>query len=77
LAVKKNKIKSKKPAHNEAVYLKEQIQQGTFEWAVNHIIYSRGIITSRNIEKACRENIIVKALAEDSEPFYHSLVMCN
>jgi len=30
--------------------------------------YSRGIITSRQIEKSCRENIIVKALAEDSEP---------
>jgi len=30
--------------------------------------YSRGIITSRKIEKACRDNIIVKALAEDCEP---------
>jgi len=30
--------------------------------------YSKGIITSRRIEYACRENIIVKALAEDSEP---------
>jgi transposase len=30
--------------------------------------YSRGIISSRKIEKACCDNIIVKALAEDSEP---------
>jgi len=30
--------------------------------------YSRGIITSRKIEKACRDSIIVKALAEDCEP---------
>jgi len=30
--------------------------------------YSKGIITSRRIEYACRENIIVKALAEDCEP---------
>jgi transposase len=30
--------------------------------------YSRGIITSRKIESACRENVVVKALAEDSEP---------
>jgi len=30
--------------------------------------YSRGIITSRKIEKTCRDNIIVKALAEDCEP---------
>ena len=90
-----------------AVNLKEQIQQGTFEWAVNHIIdrtdmslfekkysndtkgaaayppkallkavllcYSKGIISSRKIEKACRENIIVKALAEDNEPDHSSI----
>jgi len=30
--------------------------------------YSRGIITSRKMEKACRDSIIVKALAEDMEP---------
>ena len=30
--------------------------------------YSKGILTSRQIEKACKDNIIVKALAEDSEP---------
>jgi len=90
-----------------AVSLKDQIQQGTFEWAVNHIIdradlslyekkyandakgaaayppkallkavlfcYSRGIITSRKIEKACKDNIIVKALAEDCEPDHSSV----
>jgi len=30
--------------------------------------YSKRIITSRCIEHACRENIIVKALTEDCEP---------
>ncbi|GBU27678.1 hypothetical protein R84B8_01215 [Treponema sp. R8-4-B8] len=30
--------------------------------------YSRGIITSRKIEKMCTDNITVKALAEDCEP---------
>jgi len=30
--------------------------------------YSRGILSSRKIEKACKENIITKALAEDCEP---------
>jgi transposase len=30
--------------------------------------YSCGILTSRKMEKACRENIITKALAENSEP---------
>jgi hypothetical protein len=30
--------------------------------------YSRGIITSRPIEYACKTNIIVKALARDAEP---------
>ena len=35
--------------------------------------YSRGIISSRKIEKACRDNIIVKALAEDSEPDHDTI----
>src|SRR5215510_6003514 len=30
--------------------------------------YSRGILSSRKIENACIDNIIVKALAEDFEP---------
>jgi transposase len=30
--------------------------------------HSRGIITSRPIEYACKTNIIVKALARDAEP---------
>ena len=29
--------------------------------------YSKGILSSRRIEKACKENIIVKALAEDTD----------
>jgi len=35
--------------------------------------YSRGIITSRKIEKACKDNIIVKALAEDCEPDHDTI----
>jgi transposase len=35
--------------------------------------YSKGIITSRKIEKACKENIIVKALAEESEPDHDTI----
>ena len=30
--------------------------------------YSKGILSSRRIEQACKNNIIAKALAEDSEP---------
>jgi transposase len=30
--------------------------------------YSRGILSSRKMEKACNENIVTKALAEDCEP---------
>ena len=32
------------------------------------LCYSRGIISSRKMERACKDNIVVKALAEDSEP---------
>ena len=35
--------------------------------------YSRGILSSRRIEKTCKENIIVKALAEDSEPDHDTI----
>jgi len=35
--------------------------------------YSRGIITSRKIEKTCRDNIIVKALAENCEPDHSTI----
>jgi transposase len=35
--------------------------------------YSRGIISSRKIERACKENIILKALAEDFEPDHDTL----
>ena len=35
--------------------------------------YSRGIISSRRIEKACKENIIVKALAENFEPDHDTI----
>src|SRR5215467_3454316 len=35
--------------------------------------YSRGILSSRNIEEACKDNIIVKALAEDFEPDHDTI----
>jgi transposase len=35
--------------------------------------YSRGIISSRKIERACKENITTKALAEDSEPDHDTI----
>ena len=35
--------------------------------------YSKGILSSRRIEKACKQNIIVKALAADSEPDHDTI----
>ena len=35
--------------------------------------YSIGIVSSRKIEKACKNNILVKALAEDSEPDHDTI----
>ena len=35
--------------------------------------YSRGIISSRSIERACKDNIIVKALADDFEPDHDTI----
>ena len=35
--------------------------------------YSIGILSSRRIEKACKDNIMVKALAEDSEPDHDTI----
>jgi transposase len=35
--------------------------------------YSTGIITSRKIEKACQDSIIVKALAENCEPDHDTI----
>jgi transposase len=35
--------------------------------------YSRGIISSRKIERACIENVVLKALAEDSEPDHSAI----
>ena len=36
--------------------------------------YSRGILSSRRIEKAIKDNIIIKALAEDTEPDHDTIV---
>jgi transposase len=35
--------------------------------------YSKGIISSRKMEKACGENIVLKALAEDCEPDHDTI----
>ena len=35
--------------------------------------YSKGILSSRKIEKACKENMVAKALAEDSEPDHDTI----
>jgi transposase len=86
------------------VDLKNQLQPGTFEFALNEIIdemdlsifegrfhndetgapaydpavllkivlfaYSRGITSSREIERACRENVVFMALSADSHPHF-------
>jgi len=86
---------------------KNQLQEGTFEFALNHIIdemdlssfharfhndatgasaydpaillkvvlfaYSRGITSSRDIERACRENVVFMALSADSHPHFTTI----
>ncbi len=86
------------------VDLKNQLQPGTFEFALNAIVdemdlsifegrfhndetgapaydpaillkivlfaYSRGITSSRQIERACRENVVFMALSADSHPHF-------
>ena len=37
------------------------------------LCYSRGIISSRNMERACKDNIIIKALADDFEPDHDTI----
>ena len=85
--------------------LEDQIQEGTFEFALNHLVeeeldlsaldakfnndetgataydprvmlkivllgYSRGLISSRAIEKACEQNIMFMAMSGDVRPSY-------
>jgi transposase len=98
-----------KPVHRDPlllpVVLAEQIQPGTFEFALDHLVdheldlsgwtrafattrparapttrawmlkivllaYSRGLIISRDIERACRQNVLFMALSGDSQPSY-------
>lgn len=98
-----------KPVHRDPlllpVILAEQIQPGTFEFALDHLVdheldvsgldarfrndesgasaydprvmlkivllgYSRGLISSRGIERACRQNVLFMALSGDSQPSY-------
>ena len=35
--------------------------------------YARGIVSSRQIERCCRENVIFMPLSADTQPHYHSL----
>ena len=88
-----------------AVVLDEQVQPGTFEFALHHLIdeeldlsaldakfrnditgasaydpramlkivllaYSRGLITSRKIERACEQNVLFMAISGDARPSY-------
>jgi transposase len=88
-----------------AVMLDEQIQPGTFEFALQHLVddqldlsaldakfrndatgasaydpramlkivllaYSRGLITSRKIERACEQNVLFMAVSGDARPSY-------
>jgi transposase len=89
------------------VNLKQQLEPGTFEWTVDHLVdqmdmslfeikynneekganaypprvllkvilfcYSRGRLSSRNIERACRENITAKALSAGLEPDHSTI----
>jgi transposase len=98
-----------KPVHRGPlllpVVLAEQVQPGTFELALDHLVdheldlsaldarfrnddtgasaydprvmlkivllaYSRGLITSRRIEQACRQNVVFIAVSGDSQPGY-------
>jgi transposase len=98
-----------KPVHRDPlllpVVLAEQVQPGTFEFALDHLVdheldvsaldarfrndetgasaydprvmlkivllaYSRGLITSRRIEQACRQNVVFIAVSGDSQPSY-------
>jgi transposase len=98
-----------KPVHRDPlllpVVLADQVQPGTFEFALDHLVdheldlsaldarfrndetgasaydprvmlkivllaYSRGLITSRTIERACRQNVLFMAVSGDSQPSY-------
>lgn len=98
-----------KPIHRDPmllpVVLDEQIQPGTFEFALDYLVdhelelsaldarfrndetgasaydprvmlkivllaYSRGLISSRRIERACRQSVLFMALSGDSQPSY-------
>ncbi len=101
-----------KPTHPEQgrllpVVFDQQIQPGTFEFALHHLVegmdlstfearyrndevgaaayppkvllkivllaYSRGIVSSRGIERACRENVVFQALSGDTRPHFTTL----
>ena len=98
-----------KPVHRDPlllpVVLADQVQPGTFEFALDHLVdqeldlsaldarfrndetgasaydprvmlkivllaYSRGLISSRKIERACSQNVLFMAISGDSQPSY-------
>ncbi|MCK4839126.1 MAG: transposase [Desulfobulbaceae bacterium] len=94
------------------VHLSHQIQSGTFEYTLNHLVdnvldlsildsrfkndetgapayapkillkivlfaYSRGIITSRKIARACHENMVFVALSANTKPHYTTIAIAN
>jgi transposase len=98
-----------KPVHRDPlllpVVLADQVQPGTFEFALDHLVdheldlsaldarfrndetgasaydprvmlkivllaYSRGLITSRTIARACEQNVLFMAVSGDSQPSY-------
>jgi len=62
LHVKFNNDETGAPAYDPAVLLKIVL-----------LAYSRGIISSRAIERACRENVLFMALSGDTQPAYTTI----
>jgi transposase len=104
-----------KPAQRNGMFIpvvfEEQIQPGTFEFALQHLVdeqldlsaldakfrndatgasaydprtllkivllaYSRGLITSRKIERACEQNVLFMAVTGDARPSYTHIARC-
>lgn len=54
------------------VSLEDQLMPGTLEFAI-HTGYARGLISSRKIEQACRENVVFIALACGQQPDHSTI----
>ena len=62
LHAKFNNDETGAPAYDPAVLLKIVL-----------LAYSRGVISSRSIERACRENVLFMALSGDTQPAYTTI----